>query len=166
MRAAPAFHVTVTRFGVWRGVVATLAVLTSSALIAWLMSTDEFVQSWLRLTIAACGFAVVITAAGLGRCEPTSLRWDTQCWQLGPASMVGEEPASGSLSVALDLGNWMLLKFAGKDLQKRERVIWLPIQRRGLESQWHALRCAVYCARPTASPHADENSALRRESQE
>ena len=39
---------------------------------------------------------------------------------------------------------------------------WLPVQRRGLEAHWHALRCAVYCARrprrtaPAPTQPADE----------
>ena len=39
------------------------------------------------------------------------------------------------------------------------RVTWLPVQRRGLESQWHALRCAVYSARSsTGHPATDKLS--------
>jgi hypothetical protein len=30
------------------------------------------------------------------------------------------------------------------------RTSWLPVQRLGLETQWHALRCAVYSPRPMA----------------
>jgi hypothetical protein len=30
----------------------------------------------------------------------------------------------------------------------RRRATWLPVQRRGIERQWHALRCSVH------SPHA------------
>ena len=49
--------------------------------------------------------------ATLMRRQAISLRWDTQRWNLGPASSVGEEPWPGHLEVSLDLGVWMLLRF-------------------------------------------------------
>jgi len=33
-------------------------------------------------------------------------------------------------------------------------VTWLPVQRRGLQAHWHALRCAVYSPRPDAGVDA------------
>jgi hypothetical protein len=41
----------------------------------------------------------------------------------------------------------MLLRFTP---DAPARMTWLPVQRRGLEAQWHALRCAVYSPRPAA----------------
>ena len=54
---------------------------------------------------------------------------------------------TGTLEVAMDLGGLLLLRLVG---QRRTRV-WLPVQRRGLESQWHGLRCAVYSPPPLAA---------------
>jgi hypothetical protein len=53
----------------------------------------------------------------------------------------------GNVAVVIDLGPWMLLRFTA---DAPPRTTWLPVQRRGLEAQWHALRCAVYSPRPVA----------------
>ena len=42
----------------------------------------------------------------------------------------------------IDLGSWLMVAF-----EKSGSVtghVWLPLQRRGLERDWHALRCALY----------------------
>jgi hypothetical protein len=51
----------------------------------------------------------------------------------------------------IDLGSWLLVVFESST-SAVERV-WLPLQRRGLEGEWHALRCALY-AIPAASDAA------------
>jgi hypothetical protein len=61
----------------------------------------------------------------------------------------------GELQVAIDLGAWMLLHFVPDVGHRACSVSWLPVQRRGLESQWHALRCAVYSPRPAAGVDAE-----------
>jgi hypothetical protein len=72
----------------------------------------------------------------------------------------------GDIAVVVDLGAWMLLRFDPLPLQLNleaaharthvksffprldrrlaSRRLWLPLQRVGLEPQWHALRCALY----------------------
>jgi hypothetical protein len=84
------------------------------------------------------------------------LRWDTLDWRLGPMASVGEEPTAGQLKVVMDLGSWMLLRFVQTESAVLIAVLpyrfrpqrCLAVQRRGLESTWHALRCAVYSSRP------------------
>lgn len=81
-----------------------------------------------------------------------SLRWDTQQWHLGAASTLGQEPHAGRLMVALDLGAWMLLRLIPSAVSASSVRLpaggWLPVQKRGHETHWHALRCTVYSARP------------------
>ena len=48
------------------------------------------------------------------------------------------------MTVAIDLGSFLLLSLVGADAGACRSGRWLPVQRRGLELQWHALRCAVY----------------------
>ena len=91
--------------------------------------------------IAVGALAVSACAVSLWHVPAQSLRWDGRAWQL--------DAAAGELSVAIDLGPWMLLCFMPEG---RGRCSWLPIQRRGLEAHWHALRCAVYSPRPPAEP--------------
>ena len=104
MHASPAFHVIVRRYGIWRAVVIALVAMTAAVLIAWLVSRDEFTPLALRASVAGVGVGLIIAAAQLTRIDAMSLRWDTQCWHLGPASTAGDEPSTGQLVVAIDLG--------------------------------------------------------------
>jgi hypothetical protein len=166
MRASAAFQITIDRFGFWRAGVGTLLVVVGAALIAWYVSRDGFTPIGLRAGVGFAGGLLLVAAAGLLRCPSMSLRWDTQCWRLGRAENRGDEPWTGHLAVALDLGSWMLLKFIHDPDTGRRGAHWLPVQRRGLEAQWHALRCAVYSARPARGHDAGLDPASRPESQQ
>ena len=149
MRAAPAFQVTVDRFGSWRLTHLVMASLTTAVLSAWFLGRHEPVA--LAGVAAAAVVWLAFAASSLRRLAPFSLRWDTQRWHLG--SRCGADRGTdgmlpGQLVVALDLGGWMLLKFVPEPGTPRTGTVWLALQRRGLESRWHALRCAVYGARP------------------
>jgi hypothetical protein len=166
MRASPAFQVSIERVGVWRLGVGVLLAAAAASFVAWAVAmTDR--PRWLPMLLggAAC-LAAVAAAATLLRFAPTRLRWDLECWHLGPASPPGAPAARGQVEVALDLGSWMLLRFVHEAPAGRRRVSWLPLQRRGLEGEWHALRCAVYCARPAEGPAAGPRPAMSPESQE
>jgi hypothetical protein len=167
MRASPAFQVTVRRFGVWRVALAFVIAAAAAAIAAWVVSADQ-ASAWpARVAVIVAAGVLLVTAASLMRCSPLSLRWDTHTWHLGPASTMGEEPWSGQLAVALDLGPWLLLRFRHEPAPgQRRRITWVPVQRLGLEPHWHALRCAVYCARPADRPAGGLNAAIRPESQE
>jgi hypothetical protein len=165
MRASPAFQITIVRFGVWRAAVLVLLLAALACLVAWLPGAGA-VGAPLRLAVGLPGVALMAAGAGLLRCAPTSLRWDTRRWHLGPASTMGDEPASGRLAVAIDLGSWMLLRFEHDASVGRRHSTWLPVQRRGLEGQWHALRCAVYSARPAEGHDAGSRPPVSPESQE
>ena len=147
MRAVAACQFTLDRFGAWRAVVVILAASAAFSAVAWFVARgrNDGVAGLL-----ACGLALTVAGAGAllaGRREPLSLRWDTRQWHLGPASTAGQEPGCGDLQVAIDLGPWMLLRWHPDAASRGAAVTWLPVQRRGLESQWHTLRCAVYSPR-------------------
>jgi hypothetical protein len=153
MRASPAFQVVLDRFGVWRTAVLVLVLAGGIVMGAWLASSQPSVPVAGRCTAAVAALALLMLGARAARVAPVSLRWDGQLWHIGPPESAGHEPASGALHVALDVGPWMLLRFEPAESTWRSRATWLPAQRRGLESRWHALRCAVYSARP--HPGAD-----------
>jgi hypothetical protein len=163
MRASPAFQVTIRRFGIWRVGVCVLMVAAAGGLIAWVSTRDDAAA---RYWLAAPAAALIAAAAKLLRCPAMSLRWDTQTWRMGPAATVGEEPWSGHLAVAVDLGAWMLLRFERDAAPGLRRIVWLPLQRRGLATRWHTLRCAVYSARPAAGRAERLPVAISPESQE
>jgi hypothetical protein len=153
MRAFAAAQFTVTRFGVWRGAVFLLASLVLLAVSVWLVSQPSL---W-RNRLLPCALLVVLLALWVvvvqPRPVPLSVRWDAQRWHLGPAESAGHEPWVGDLAVAIDVGPWMLLRFRPEG-GVRGAPTWLPVQRRGLEPHWHALRCAVYSPRPDAGVDA------------
>jgi hypothetical protein len=164
MRASPAFQISVTRFGVWRTGVSIMLAATAAVLIAWLFTRDEFTPLGWQIAVGTAGVLLVIAGASLLRIEPLSLRFDGLQWHLGAADPAGDEPSSGKLVVALDLGAWMLLRFDHERGLRHRRIRWLPLQRRGLEVQWHALRCAVYCTRPVSGTDAGMNPAIVNDS--
>ena len=152
MRAAPAIHVSVSRFGVWRAALAGGLVLVWAVVLAWLASqglatggmpaAKVIAFALLALTVAtwfACSLATV---------RPFGLRWDGRCWHLRPDR--ADEPIAGDLVAALDFGDWLLLRFTPERPTTAKWPRWLPVQRRGLEPTWHPLRCAVHSPRPPA----------------
>ncbi len=148
MRAAPAYQLSLQRFGVWQGAVWVLATLVVATMAAWLILRESALTSPTSLAAALAAALIVALGASLVKTPAIDLRWDGRAWHLGPPA---GEPVSGDLIVLIDLGPWMLLRFTPAAANARPRSIWLPVQRRGLESQWHALRCAVYSPRTAAA---------------
>jgi hypothetical protein len=142
MRAAPALRVTVRRFAAWRAAVALLCATAAAALAGWSLSL-----SW------ACAAAVLAAAISLPltRRAPLPLSWDGEQWHAGPDGAPAVTPR-----VMLDLGDFLLLRLDGAG-----RAGWLPVQRRGLDGSWHALRCALYSPRPAASVPPDDPASPR-----
>ena len=145
MQLAPFIEVRIDRFGRWRAALAIVAVM--SAVVAstwcWQAMAEQGTPAW-QLVLVVSGLIVSMILCGqqmlmADASRPVELRWDGQCWWLGAVS--------GDMSVALDFGGWLLLKFRPVDDEARHAT-WLPVQRGGLESKWHALRCAVYSTRP------------------
>lgn len=140
MHSPPAFRVSIVHFGVWRALCAGLSAAAVLTAVLWAAAmVDHTAWVWLWPLAVSAGCALL-----LRRPVPFHLRWDTQDWFVEPGTgRVRAQP--GVLQVALDLGGWMLLRFAPTG-GGRDR--WLPVQRRGHEPAWHGLRSTVYCARP------------------
>ena len=154
MRASPAFQVVLERFGVWRCAVIVCSLSGAAALTAWLaLQPVPPLPAPFQWIAVALAFLVLASGAAVARVRPVSLRWDGQLWHLGPPASAGHEPRAGALCVLIDLGPWMLLRFEPAESTWRRGATWLPAQRRGLEAQWHALRCAVHS--PRQQPGAD-----------
>lgn len=144
MSTAPALIIRAGRQGAWRLGVAALAALSTVTVLAWWGSGAERAPGWSGIAVAACLLAT--GAAVLGLCTGTApgLRWDGRHWWLS----AGDGAAlAGDVSVALDLGGWMLLRFAPLDRPGAWRTHWVALQRSGLEGDWHALRCTLHAER-------------------
>jgi hypothetical protein len=152
MHASPSFQMIVRRFGVWRFASAVLVLTAASAVGAWVHRAAEPLAVLAGISVGALVLSSAAILIHAWRLQPASLRWDTQRWHLGEAGSAGHEPSPGHLTVAMDLGIWMLLRFVPDERGLWRRGVWLPVQRRGHENAWHALRCTVYCARPVSLP--------------
>jgi len=152
MHASPPFQMTVSRFGVWRVAASLLVSATAVVVGVWTGHSLAFATAWAGATMVVLVLLSIAVLTHAWRQHPVSLRWDTQRWHLGAAATVGLEPQAGRLAVSMDLGGWMLLHFVPDDATVLQRGTWLPVQRRGHETSWHALRCTVYCARPVSLP--------------
>ena len=139
MRAAPALQLTLESFGAWRTAVALLWAAAAASVAAWLGAGP-----WTAVAALTAAAASVATTRRSAR----RLLWDGERWRVGPTDAPADELASGTPRVMIDLGMFMLLRFEPDDAPAVE---WLPLQRRGLEASWHALRCAVYSPRPAAA---------------
>ena len=144
MRGAPPVEVRVRRQGPWRAFVVALVVLTAASIGIWLASAEAGIAFKAVLAVATLGAC----AAALSTTAPVdlSLRWTGSSWALSKGNAPTSDPLAGTLTVAIDLGGWMLLCFVGEP--PRARTTWLPVQRRSLDGDWHALRCAVHAPRP------------------
>ena len=147
MRASPACQITVRDFVWWRAGVGALLLCAIASAVAWWLAPAQR-PAWASAALVLMLLTGVWASTALMRCPPLSLRWDTARWNLGPAASMGEEPLSGQLAVAVDLGGWMLLRFRPDASTKRFSTAWIAVQQTGSQQQWHAFRCAVYSSRP------------------
>ena len=145
MRPAPPVQVTVQRYGVWRGVVRALAAAGALAITTWLLGRARPVDVAAWAIAAFAGVAIVVLALSSLRLAPCRLVWDGRTWRLVRGN---DEPSAGTPQLAIDVGAWMLVRFEAPG----RRAAWLPLQRAGLEADWHALRCALHSPRPVPRP--------------
>jgi hypothetical protein len=148
MRAAPAFQVSLRHFGVWRACIGGLAAMGLASMAAWAAARDPSFGWPVSAMLVAGGFWFLAVVISLLRTPPVSLRWDGSVWYLGEPETGAVDMTAGDLRVIIDLGPWMLLRFATTLPNGRTLATWLPVQRRGLEAKWHGLRCSVYSPRP------------------
>jgi hypothetical protein len=159
MRAIAACQFTLSRFEAWRCAVVALTGCVILVLSLWFIGQPETPHGGVAAALGLVALAALGLGASLLPTRAVSVRWDGRDWHAGPADAVGQEPLSGALSVSVDLGSWMLLRFQPDAPARRFGATWLPVQRRGLEPQWHALRCAVYSPRPARDAALNANAA-------
>ena len=148
MRASPAIHVPLRCFGAWRAAVLALAVSGLTVMGAWLLQREPPVSFWVVAGMVCGAPLLAWLGVSLAMVSAADLGWDGQGWSLRSRLTANADPVAGEVSVAIDFGAWMLLRFRPLNASRWRRPIWLPVQRRGIEPQWHALRCAVHAPRP------------------
>lgn len=162
MRAAPPLRVKVERFDVWNALLAGLGLLVVLVAGVWFASDHGGLPPW-------CGwlFAFFTAASVLGvgcglRWLPVFLRWDSRHWYCARQGNADQEDGPRRVRVPIDLGVFMLLRLESHDDSNPMSPRWLPVQRRGLPADWHALRCAVHSRgldrAPSTTPHPAESN--------
>jgi hypothetical protein len=150
MRESVFLEMRLHRFDVWRVAIGVVTVVTLAALGGWTLAmvraSDGNGVAWVASATAVLAVATVAIARSLMRVAGGVLACSDGAWSFTTDSGALRP---GTLEVAIDLGSFLLLRLPGG----RGRV-WLPVQRLGLEREWHALRCAVYSppAAAAASP--------------
>ena len=148
MRESVFFELRLRRFGVWRVAVWLVAGAAIAAVAAWTVAMlDSQPESGRALVMAvAAGLLLATTglAISLARVQAGLLTCSDGLWAFAPDR---GRRRTGTLEVAVDLGAFLLLRL----VEQRRTIVWLPVQRRGVESQWHALRCAAYSPLPLAA---------------
>ena len=157
MRGLPPLEITVRRFGRWRGALLLLGAAGLAVTVSWWLALPLPRAGWTAAVATAAASLALLPLAEAVRLRPFALRWDGERWHVvGPSPSSGNASRSGRLQVALDLGDWLLLRFvADPPLPASSRggtAAWIALQRGGLEAHWHALRCAIYSPPPAGPP--------------
>ncbi len=158
MRESVFFEVSVRRFDLWQAVVGIVAAIAIAAVTAWAVSMLDTQSTSGRAAVVALavvlGAGTIAVAMSLARRKGGVLACRDGIWTF---SSTAGTTGTGALRVAIDLGAFLLIRLG----DRRRTSLWLPVQRRGLESEWHALRCAVYSPPPAAggSPAAPASTS-------
>jgi len=149
MAGAPPIELRIDRRSHWQTAVCLLVALGCAAMLGWWLAQPVQAPAWTAaVALAACAAAAACGVGLMRLGAVVGLRWDGQQWWQARGS---REPVAGAIGVAIDLGDWMLLRFVPLGASPWFAAAWLPVQRRGLEGAWHALRCAVHAPRQPES---------------
>jgi len=142
MHAAPPVRMVLGPEPAWAAFGAACVACAAANLAGWMaLMLDSSVAVAAAWAVLAAGLATyrawrVVPMRG-------SLAWDGAVWHWAPQ----ESAASpGDLQVMIDLGPWMLLRFA-PHAQPR-RAAWLAVSSRQGGAQWPSWRSAFFSRRP------------------
>ena len=159
MRAAPPLRVKVERFEVWNALLAGLGALVLGVAGAWWVGNHAGLALWCEWLVGCFTIASVV---GLGTCLrrlPVVLRWDSQHWYCARQGDTDQEDGPWRVRAPIDWGGFMLLRLEPQDDSNPMTPRWLPVQRLGLQADWHALRCAVHSSRVDHAASTDRRAA-------
>lgn len=145
MQSASALQVTIRSFGVWNAALALLGMWVVAVAACWSLSWHETPMVWSGAACMALALVGLAGIASLVRRQPIVLRWDGQRWHLTDVHRGLRDQEVFDLRITLDLGGWVLLRYRAHGLSPRPWGSgWLPVQRYGIETEWHLLRCALH----------------------
>jgi hypothetical protein len=124
-----------------------LCALSTFVLAYWIGSRLQAGALPVALCSLALGLAVAALAARHLRQPQRQLIWDGAAWAVESAQ--GGRQA-GQVTLMLDLGRWMLVRFAPAELAATLGrappwlQLWLPLSSRDAGASWSGLRAALY----------------------
>ncbi|MFT3956794.1 MAG: hypothetical protein QM722_21140 [Piscinibacter sp.] len=131
----------------WRPAWLLLHLMVGLTLAVWVLTlwTREAGTLLGCVPVAMAGWLLTIGWRPLSAGE---LRWDGQAWFLKEPASNGVQECEGSLSLAIDAGGWLLLRFRrGVARRPGASSAWLLLGRGRSPHDWSALRRAVYSPR-------------------
>lgn len=118
----------------------------------WLLLWQHHAEaSYERIWIPVLAWALAGALWPLTADTPWTLCWDGSRWQYGLGQARTE---AVDVAVVLDWDGWLLLRIG-----TLARPTWLALSRRMHRHHWHALRCALYCPRPTGKPPTEPDAS-------
>lgn len=163
MESAPPGSVALNGCPAWRGAIAIVTVAVVVVMTVWALGTPASPPAGAGLVPVALAFALgaVVAGATLLRCPNGRLAWTGDRWRFEPRPSGGSRRASaaseGTIAVALDLGNVLLLTLHPDDpflppgrlarAAARALPCWLPAERWATDGDWHGLRVALVAGR-------------------
>lgn len=130
---------------------ALIVLWLAGALVTFAWAASPGVLGW---RLAGAAGLVLVSGHAAWRtwrdCTQGLLRWDGADWRFGGTH--SDDAPPGLVTVALDLQRYLLLAIRPQEgVGRQDRTPqWLWLERRHDPARWHALRCAVYSAAPTA----------------
>ena len=128
----------------WRVGCRVCTLLAVSGVSAWwlmLWHQDAAGLAW-RALLPAATWLTATSIWPLTQARQWELRWDSSQWTFGAPNTLLSPVV---VRVVIDLDRWLLLRIETTTGQQ-----WLALSYSDHRPTWHSLRCALYCARPTA----------------
>lgn len=144
MRVAPPVQASSCSGWRWPSIQLTLVAAATSIAAWWAAAQWREPDGWQALGSLLAGLAAVALARRHVVEPVRRLGWDGNGWSL---AQPGGEPVAGQVTLMIDLGGWMLLRFR-PDGAGRRGSTWLPMSERSAAGAWHALRVALHGPQP------------------
>jgi hypothetical protein len=151
MHAAPPVRMSLAPDRAWQYFIALCAGAAGANVAAWAALHAQLPAPMVIVAMtAATATSAILASVWAQRSAATGvLAWDGGSWQWSSGAAA---PVAGDLRVMIDLGGWMLLRFA--PLAPEEAVAWCVASRRHAGALWSAWRAALHARRPGDDPAA------------
>jgi len=146
MHAAPPVRMNLAPDRAWQVFVTLCTSVASANLAAWValqtQAPTRIAALAALLAAGACAGLLALRWARRRDAVMGVLAWDGLGWHWSPGAAA---PCPGDVRVMVDLGAWLLLRFA--PMGGGQAVVWLATSRRHAGAAWPAWRAALYARR-------------------